>query len=288
LNESPAPEKTEKPPLAALLRGLNRGEVFSAAAILFIALIAWAYIATLPPMTPPSSPTPDMAGMPMDMPGMMMDETPANTPAPWTWARAFATFSMWYVMMAAMMLPAAAPIVLLHRRTAAHAHAQGAPAPPTSLLVLGYTLVWVTFAALATALQGALSNAGLLNDMDAIGDRAVAGAVLVTAGLYQLTPLKQTCLKLCRSPATFLMRHYKPGAAGALRMGLGHGLYCLGCCWAAMALLFVGGVMNLIWIAGLAIFVLIEKALPFGRFLGIAAGLGALALGGYWLLAGLI
>jgi predicted metal-binding membrane protein len=288
LNENTAPEKTETPPLTALLRGLNGGEILSVAAILIIALIAWAYIATLPPMAPPSSAAPDMSGMPMDMPGMVMDEAPANTSTSWTWARAFATFSMWSVMMAAMMLPAAAPIVLLHRRTAVHAHAQGAPAPPTSLLVLGYALIWVGFAALATVLQWALSNAGLLNGMDALGDRRVAGAVLVTAGLYQLTPLKQTCLKLCRSPATFLMRHYKPGATGALRMGLGHGLYCLGCCWAAMALLFVGGVMNLIWIAGLAIFVLIEKALPFGRFLGIAAGIGALALGGYWLLAGLL
>ncbi len=285
MNETAAPgKKTDTPPLSALLRGLNRGEAFNVAAMLFIALIAWAYIATLPPMTPPSSAAPD-PGMAMDMPGMVMDGAPANTPPAWTWTRAFATFSMWSVMMAAMMLPAAAPIVLLHRRAAVHAHAQGAPAPPTSFLVLGYALVWVAFAALATALQWALSNAGLLDAMDALADRRVAGTVLIMAGLYQLTPLKQTCLQLCRSPATFLMRHYLPGAAGALRMGFGHGLYCLGCCWAAMALLFVGGVMNLIWIAGLAIFVLIEKALPFGRLLGIAAGMGALAVGGYWLLA---
>lgn len=287
MNESAAPEKTNTPPLYALLRGLNRGEAFSAAAILLIALIAWAYIATLPPMTPTSSAAPDMPGMPMDMPGMAMDGM-SESPPSWTWTRAWATFSMWSIMMVAMMLPAAAPIVLLHRRTASQAHAQGASAPPTALLVLGYAVVWVAFAALATALQWALSNAGLLNGMDAFADRRVAGAVLIAAGLYQLTPLKQTCLQLCRSPVTFLMRHYRPGAAGALRMGLGHGLYCLGCCWAAMALLFVGGVMNLLWVAALAIFVLIEKALPFGRFFGIAVGIGALAVGFYWLLTGIL
>ena len=182
------------------------------------------------------------------------------------------------------MLPAAAPIVLLHRRTALQAHTQGAPAPPTALLVLGYGVVWTGFAMLATAAQWVLADAALLTDMDALSDRRIAGAVLIAAGLYQLTPFKQACLQLCRSPVAFLMRHYYPGAVGALRMGLGHGLYCLGCCWAAMALLFVGGVMSLIWVAGLAAFVLIEKALPFGRAFGIAVGIGALAAGSYWLL----
>lgn len=250
--------------------------MLSAAAIVLLALIAWGYVATLPPMNPPSADMPDMPGM--DMGGMSASAAP-----PWTWARGFATFAMWSVMMAAMMLPAAAPIVLLHRRTALQAHAQDAPAPPTALLALGYAIVWTSFAALATALQWALSNASLLTDMDALSDRRTAAAVLIVAGLYQLTPFKQACLNLCRSPVQFLMRHYQPGAAGALRMGLIHGLYCLGCCWAAMALLFVGGVMNLLWVAALAVFVLIEKALPFGRFFGIAMGIVALAAGLYWL-----
>jgi predicted metal-binding membrane protein len=256
------------------LRGLKRAELLSVGAILLLALIAWGYIASLEPMP--------------DKPGMDMGGMSANAAVPWTWARALATFSMWSVMMVAMMLPAAAPIVLLHRRTALQAHAQGAPAPPTALLVLGYGVVWTCFAMLATAAQWVLADAALLTDMDALSDRRIAGAVLIAAGLYQVTPFKQACLQLCRSPVAFLMRHYHPGAVGALRMGLGHGLYCLGCCWAAMALLFVGGVMNLIWVAGLAVFVLIEKALPFGRVFGVAAGLGALAVGAYWIMAGFL
>ena len=196
-----------------MLRGFNRVEMLSVGAILLIALIAWGYIATLQPMAPPSA---DMSGM--DMGGMS-----ANAAASWTWARALATLAMWSVMMAAMMLPAAAPIVLLHRRTALQAHTQGAPAPPTALLVLGYGVVWTGFAMLATAAQWVLADAALLTDMDALSDRRIAGAVLIAAGLYQLTPFKQACLQLCRSPVAFLMRHYYPGAVGALRMGLGHG-----------------------------------------------------------------
>lgn len=251
--------------------------MLSAGAILLLALIAWGYIVTLEPMTRPSVVMPDM-------PGMDMNGISAGAAAPWTWARALATLAMWSVMMAAMMLPAAAPIVLLHRRTALQAHTQGAPAPPTALLVLGYGVVWTGFAMLATAAQWVLADAALLTDMDALSDRRIAGAVLIAAGLYQLTPFKQACLQLCRSPVAFLMRHYYPGAVGALRMGLGHGLYCLGCCWAAMALLFVGGVMSLIWVAGLAVFVLIEKALPYGRAFGFVAATGALAVGAYWVM----
>lgn len=280
MNDGAAPDKPEAS-LLAMLRGLNRVEMLSGAAILLVALIAWGYIATLQPIAPPSADMPSMPGM--DMSGMS-----ANAPASWTWARVLATFAMWSVMMAAMMLPAAAPIVLLHRRTALQAHAQASPAPPTILLVLGYAVVWTSFAVLATALQWALSNAALLTEMDALSDRRIAGAVLIAAGLYQVTPFKQACLQLCRSPVAFLMRHYRPGAVGALRMGLGHGFYCLGCCWAAMALLFVGGVMNLFWVVGIAIFVLIEKALPFGRVFGIAIGIGALAVGLYWFVTGIL
>ena len=276
MKEETAPEEQDAP-LLALLRGFHRAEVLSISAILLIALIAWGYIATLPPMAPPDE-MPGMSGT--DMAGMDMGG------APWTLARAMATFAMWSVMMAAMMLPAAAPIVLLHRRTTLQAHAQGAPAPPTALLVLGYAIVWTGFAALATALQWVLSNAALLTDVDALADRRIAGAVLIAVGLYQVTPFKQACLHLCRSPVGFLMRHYQPGTTGALHMGLRHGLYCLGCCWAAMALLFVGGVMNLIWVVGLAIFVLIEKTLPFARVFSVAVGIGAIAVGSLWLLTG--
>ena len=171
MNDGAARDKPGAP-LLAMLRGLNRVELLSVGAILLIALIAWGYIVTLPPMA--SSPA-DMSNMPgMDMGGASASAGMAS----WTWARALATLAMWSVMMVAMMLPAAAPIVLLHRRTALQAHAQGAPAPPTALLVLGYTVVWTGFAALATGLQWVLSNAALLTDMDALSDRRIAGAVL--------------------------------------------------------------------------------------------------------------
>jgi predicted metal-binding membrane protein len=263
----------DKPPapIVALLRGFNRAESLSVAAILLVAAVAWGYIATLPPMSGQSA---DMSGM--NMGGVT-----------WTWARAGATFGMWSIMMVAMMLPAAAPIVLLHRRTAPQGRAEATPPPPTALLVLGYAIVWTAFASLATGLQWLLSEAGLLTASDALSDKGAAGVVLIVAGLYQLTPFKQTCLRLCRSPMAFLMRHYRPGAASALRMGLAHGLYCLGCCWAAMALLFVGGVMNLVWVADLAIFVLVEKTLPFARAFSAVAGVTATAVGLYWLMSGL-
>jgi predicted metal-binding membrane protein len=260
-------------PIVALLRGFNRAESLSVVAILLVAAVAWGYIATLPPMS----------GQSADMPGMDMGGGLGG--ATWTWARASATFGMWSIMMVAMMLPAAAPIVLLHRRTASQGRAEATPAPPTALLVLGYTIVWTAFASVATGLQWLLSEAGLLTTSDALSHKGAAGAVLIAAGLYQLTPFKQTCLRLCRSPVAFLMRHYRPGGANAVRMGLVHGLYCLGCCWAAMALLFVGGVMNLVWVAGLAIFVLVEKTLPFARAFSAVVGLTATAVGLYWLVS---
>lgn len=239
-------------------------------AILLVALVAWGWMLTLPPMD---------AAMP-EMPGMGLSA------AKWTLARALATFAMWAIMMAAMMLPSAAPIVLLHRRTASANRAPGTSAPATSFLTLGYTAVWIGFGALATVVQWALSHAALLTGSDALADGRIAAGMLIGAGLYQFVPFKQSCLRLCRSPVSFLMRYYQPGAIGALRMGLLHGLFCLGCCWASMALLFVGGVMNLLWIAGLALFALTEKALPFGESTGKALGLAAAAAGGYLLIAG--
>jgi predicted metal-binding membrane protein len=199
--------------------------------------------------------------------------------ASWDLYRTLATFIMWVIMMGAMMLPSAAPIVLLHRRMALTNKVQGAAPPPTSLLISGYALVWIAFAGMATAAQWLLLHAMLLTDGDALADHRIAGGVLVAAGLYQWTPLKQTCLRLCRSPLAFLMRDYRSGKWGALHMGLKHGAYCLACCWAAMALLFVGGVMNLLWIAALAVFVLIEKAAPYGQITGRLLGVAAILFG---------
>jgi predicted metal-binding membrane protein len=191
----------------------------------------------------------------------------------WTFAYGLVVFAMWAVMMVAMMLPSAAPVTLLvagiARRRAASGGAFGTD---TALFVLGYLTVWCGFAAVAAALQWGLDEAGLMSDAMALANRIAAGIVLVAAGIYQWTPLKEACLRHCRSPLDFLLFHWREGALGALTSGIGHGAYCLGCCWMLMALLFVGGIMNLAWIAAIALLVLIEKTLPGGGWMGRATG----------------
>lgn len=243
------------------VRGIQRGETIALVALLLIAGLAWGWTVHL---------ANDMKAM-ADMPNMA-----AIYASSWDVAGVFLTWAMWSVMMAAMMLPAAAPIALLHHRVSAHNVKQGVKAPSTSLLIVGYVLVWIVFSGLATAAQIALSVSWQMTAAMALSNSRWAGGVLIVAGLYQFTAFKQQCLAFCSSPFVFLNHHYHPGAWGAMRMGMLHGLYCLSCCWAAMTLLFVGGVMNLLWVAGLSAFVLIEKLLPFGRFIGL--GFGALAL----------
>src|SRR5205823_2157353 len=144
---------------------------------------------------------------------------------------------------------------------------------PTGGFAVGYMLVWLGFAVLAAALHSLLERAGIISAVTMTSQsRWVSGAVLIAAGLYQLSPLKNVCLSHCRSPASFLSRHWRPHALGALRLGVMHGAYCVGCCWMLMALLFVGGVMNLVWIAALALLLLIEKVLPRGQWVGRSAG----------------
>jgi predicted metal-binding membrane protein len=175
---------------------------------------------------------------------------------------------MWWTMMIAMMTPSAAPLILLYTRVAHHhrtadERAAGTAIVPATFLAAGYLLIWLLFSLAAAAVQQALQPAGLLSGMMLWSRSALLSAsVLAAAGLYQLTPLKQACLAHCRAPAQFLVRHWRPGRIGALVLGMRHGAYCVGCCWLLMALLFVGGVMNLIWIAALAVFVLVEKLSP--------------------------
>ena len=191
----------------------------------------------------------------------------------WSISYGLVVFAMWAVMMVAMMLPSAAPVTLLVANIARkRATAGGAFGPPTALFVLGYLGVWFGFAAIATLLQWGLDEAGLLSDTMAVASRLVVAAVLVAAGIYQWTPLKETCLRHCRSPLDFLLFHWREDGLGALKSGLGHGAYCLGCCWMLMALLFVGGVMNLAWIGAIALLVLIEKTLPWGGWMGRLVG----------------
>ena len=193
---------------------------------------------------------------------------------------------MWIVMMAGMMLPSAAPTVLLYGSMVRKNAERGTALPSVWIFVGGYVLVWAAFGLAAALVQSALQQAGLLTPMMELAHPRLTGALLIAVGLYQWTPLKDACLAKCRTPVQFLMTHWKEGRAGALRMGMAHGAYCVGCCWALMLLLFVVGVMNLVWVALIAAFVFVEKLLPAGRltarFAGVAlivVGLGVAALG---------
>lgn len=170
---------------------------------------------------------------------------------------------MWWLMMMAMMLPSAAPTILLyasvHRR-----HAVNVAQP--WVFALGYAMAWLFFSVVAAAIQRLVVGTGM-----ALTNQRVAGALLIVAGLYQWSPLKKACLRQCRSPAEFLSRHWRPGAGGALRLGALHGAYCVGCCWLIMALLFVVGVMNIVWIVALTLAIAVEKLVPRGEWVGRAA-----------------
>jgi len=183
-------------------------------------------------------------------------------------------FGMWAAMMVAMMLPSAAPAILLYARVHRHSPGTGAT-PPTLAFLAGYLAVWIGFAALAAALQLAFASPMSM----ALESRAVSAVLLIAIGLYQLSPFKDACLGRCRSPAEFISRHYRPGSAGAARLGMIHGAYCVGCCWLLMTLLFVGGAMNLLWVAALTLLVAGEKLLPGGPFLGRVAGVALIAWG---------
>ena len=174
-------------------------------------------------------------------------------------------FLMWVLMMVAMMLPSALPMILILERFNRSNAA-------TALFAAGYVLVWVGFSAIATLAQWGLEHTGILSSGMAITSTWIAAGAFIAAGAYQFAPLKRTCLDACRSPIGFLSAHWRPGAGGALRMGLHHGAFCLGCCWLLMALLFVGGVMNLLWIVPVALFVLIEKCVPGGERMGKVGG----------------
>ena len=182
-------------------------------------------------------------------------------------------------MMAAMMLPSAAPILLLFARINRKAKLGGRPFVPTGIFAAGYLIAWGGFSAVATGLQWAFEQLGLLSPMMVTTSYSLGGAILLAAGVWQLTPIKGICLRHCRSPMGFFVQSWRPGRGGAFRMGLEHGSFCLGCCWFLMGLLFFGGIMNLFWIAGLAAFVLLEKTVPMGSWIGRIVGVGVAAWG---------
>jgi len=203
---------------------------------------------------------------------------------PWTVAHFAMMFAMWTIMMVGMMLPSATPTTLVYAAVARKAAREGAPVAPVWLFVAGYLLVWTGFSLVATAAQWGLEAVALLSPMLISTSPSLGGGLLIAAGVYQLTPFKDACLEHCRSPAHFIAGHWRPGRAGALRMGVMHGMYCLGCCWVLMGLLFVGGVMNLLCIAAITLYVLVEKVWPFGLGGGRVAGVAMIATG-IWILA---
>ena len=245
----------------------RRDRVAALAGLAALTLLAWLYLSRLG--------RDDMAAM---------DMTPAG---PWTATDALLAAVMWAVMMVAMMLPGAAPMILVfatvNRKRRLGGEAGGAPYVSLSLFVLGYLAVWSAFSVGAALVQWGLHAAAVLSE-DAIRAGPVAGAlILLAAGVYQVTPLKYACLARCQTPLGFLFSEWREGARGTLVMGLRHGLFCLGCCWTLMMLLFVGGVMNLAWVAALAGFVLVEKLVPAGRIVSRLSG-GALLAWGIWML----
>ena len=208
-------------------------------------------------------------------------EGPTGVMVSAVWSSGYASlmFTMWWVMMAAMMLPSAAPILLLFARVNRKERSAGRPFIPTGIFAVGYLVAWGGFSIFATGLQWALENLGWLSPMVVTTNYWLGAAILLAAGVWQLTPIKGMCLRHCRSPMGFLVQSWRPGRGGAFRMGLEHGSFCLGCCWLLMGLLFFGGIMNLFWIIGLAGFVLLEKTVPIGSWIGWIFGLGLAACG---------
>jgi predicted metal-binding membrane protein len=237
-----------------------------------ITAAAWVYVVVAArPMASGS------AGMRDDSMAPIMDAM--TKVQPWTASEFGLRLAMWAGMMVAMMVPTAAPMTLLYAAVARKAAAQYNPLAPTFVFVTGYIAMWTIFSLVATIAQRALDQAALLSPMMSSNNAVFGAALLIAAGVYQLTPLKNACLRNCRAPAHFLSRYWRTGNLGAFRMGLRLGAYCVGCCWILMGLLFVGGVMNLLWIAAIAIFVLLEKTVPFGDVSGRFAGTAMILVG---------
>jgi predicted metal-binding membrane protein len=238
-----------------------------AGTILLITALAWAYLIHLDQQMATFAASPStMAQM-----GMVMDVA-------WRASDLVFTFTMWAVMMVGMMGPSASPLLLLFAEMQARRGVRGAPRMALAFGA-GYFTLWVGFSAGAALAQWALHEARLLTPTMAASSPWLGGAILVAAGAYQLLPAKRTCLTHCQSPLGFLMSHWRDGAGGALRMGVRHGVYCLGCCWALMIVLFVVGVMNLAWVGALSVFILLEKTGWIGARTGRAVGILMIAGG---------
>ena len=255
---------------------LRRDRLIVAGALGAIVALAWAYVLWL-------AADMDMGGM--DMTGFRM--IPAGigimlpTDEPWRPIEFVYVFLMWAVMMVGMMAPSAAPMILLYARVGRQGRIAGKPLAATGWFAAGYFLAWIAFSLAATLIQWVLEREALLDPRMTSASNALGAVVLIAAGVYQWTPLKNVCLAQCQTPLGFLMRHggFRGDVPGCLWLGLRHGAYCVGCCWVLMALLFVVGVMNVLWIALLALLVLLEKLAPWGRWVARAAGVACVAAG---------
>ena len=246
---------------------LKRDRVIVIAGVVAVVAIAWGYTIYLAQTN---------AAM-----GMSMGLAAGNV-RPWTGVDFSLMYLMWAVMMVAMMVPSAAPMILLFATVNRRRREQSGPFVSTGVFLSGYLVVWTGFALVATLGNWGLHQASLLTSMmGGTSSGYLGGALLLTAGIFQWSQLKYVCLTHCRSPLSFLMSDWKDGTGGAFKMGLKHGRYCLGCCWILMALLFVLGVMNLVWIAALAAFVLAEKVIPAGTKISKITG-GLLVAWGSW------
>jgi predicted metal-binding membrane protein len=288
---------------SALETVLRRDRLVVITALAAVIVACWAYVLTgagmgMSPLEMTAAPAagmsdsagPEGGAVPETMGGsgsgaMSEMAMAAMAPAAWTPGYAALMFFMWWIMMMAMMLPSAAPMILLFAVVNRKQRETGSPYVPTGIFAAGYVLVWAAFSLVAVAAQWGLERSGLLSSMLASTSVVLGAGLLIAAGIYQLTPLKHACLRHCRSPLFSITHHWRPGALGALRMGVEHGAFCTGCCWFLMALLFYGGIMNLYWIAGLALYVLIEKIIPAGHRFGRLAGALLIAWGGVLALA---
>jgi predicted metal-binding membrane protein len=246
---------------------LKRDRAFVIAGLAGIVAIAWAYMIYLDRgMEKPM-------GMGMSMPGM----------EGWGTVDFVLMFVMWAVMMVAMMTPSATPMILTFSRINRRRHERRNPIVATGAFLAGYLAVWTAFSTVATVAQWALHSAALLSPMMESNNPLLGGMLLIGAGVFQYTPLKHACLAHCRSPIGFFMTEWREGNGGAFLMGVRHGYYCVGCCWLLMALLFVAGVMNLLWVASIAAYVLVEKIVPAGHWVSRAIGL-FIIVGGAWMI----
>jgi predicted metal-binding membrane protein len=242
-------------------------KVFVIAGLAVVLACAWAYIVSAS----------------LDMYGRMDGAAAWMMEASWDARYLLLIFLMWAAMMVAMMLPSALPTLLIFQRAVRNDPQVRSPSWCMFAFVAGYVLAWSGFSVGATLLQWGLAEAALLTPMMVSASRWLGGALLIIAGIYQWTPLKYACLQHCRSPLAFVVEHWQPGMPGALRLGLHHGLHCVGCCWALMLLLFVGGVMSLLWIGAITAFVLMEKLAPYSARGGRLSG-AALLVAGAWVL----